>query len=407
MEKKKIEELTPESPEEVKKNQPKETELLVEDKNSKKEAVAPEPEPEKEDSEKVGNLFTTFTKEKEMASATSTSSSKAVTPIIRPRAISEQLTKPLSSYFGGVANAESVKKAKQLIADGASYGLGGGALTFKIIKAIEILLYRISELYFSEEQRNGRDTKKRIYLLGSNTETSSSDKIEKKNEELFTGTPIGSSYPSIITTPYAFTKEVYGGVVSGTSDINKVIDELNRLEKEKRIIVNNGIIAHTRPLKDVSLYTNESGQTILHIVLSPMFANMIGRKFVRERRDILKLLKGVTKDMTLTLYELLISEMSRGFRYYHSEPKKLYEQIAKIASYKRNPKRMREDYNYSIEVLKRIRLISDYTETSTECKFIFNLNHLTEEFDSYPETRSSSIMKEPTFSSETHGKYFL
>lgn len=356
-------------------------------------------ETQEEEAKKEG-IFNIVSREREALNSSSGSSC-----IMRPRGLSEQLTKPLSSYFGGLADSKSLREAKQLVATGTSYGLGGGALTYKVLKAISLLLYKISETYFTEKQLKGKDKDRAVYLSGSSTENEFVGKVDQPIERDFTGTPLGSPFPSIATTPYYFAKVVMGGEIKGSDDVNQVIDELNRLEKEKRIIVSNGIVAHTRPIKEVSIYSKD-GQTLLYIVLSPMFAQLLGKKYVKERNDILTLLKGVTKDMTLTLYELLILNFSYGNNSYHLNPKALYEQIAKLPSYKGNPKRAKADYNYSLEVMKRIRLITDYSETPTEIKFTYNKNHLSEDFNSYPETRFSVIKKELNTDLLKFGKHF-
>lgn len=56
----------------------------------------------------------------------------------------------------------------------------------------------------------------------------------------------------------------------------------------------------------------------------------------------------------------------------------VFAQIAKLPSYYTNPKRREEDFKYSIGIMKRIRLLSDYSENGSTCTFVLNENHLTE-----------------------------
>lgn len=407
MTERKIKEESPElNSQEAVNSEPKDTELIVDSSSPSKEEKVEKFEEEEAEAlieieapviDKTETLFSIFNTERKAIAATPSKH------ILRPRALTEQLALPVSAYFGSIADSKLLKKAQKKVEEGAAYGLVGGALAFKIMKAIEILLYEISEIYLTEEQLKAKDSDKQLYLLGSNTNNTLAERIKLPAEAEFTGTPIGTPQPCIITTPFIFAKKVYGGDNPTGKRVNEVLEELEKFGA-KRILVYRGNAAFTSPL-NYSIYANDKRQQLLHITLNPIFAQMIGEKFVRERKDILTLLKGVTKDMTLTLYEILITKLSLGFPYFHINPKKLYEQIAKISSYKKNRKRMKEDFNYSVEVMKRIRLITDYSETVTECKFIFNKNHIQETFENYPETRFSSIFKSKMFSLN-YGEFF-
>lgn len=300
-----------------------------------------------------------------------------------PRIISQQITKPVEPNLfdrTDLAGTEALQQAKRLNDEGnllnaLSFGIGGNALTLKVVKALQILLYKNSSLFGEQKTLSGASS---VYGLA------------KRTAQQTPYTPRGTYYPTIVTTPHLFCKEVLGGRKPSKTEKENILKELNRFESGKFIIQENKR-AVCMSLVDVTYLTDEKGNSVLWIELKPLFALIAGHGFVRERADILSLLSDVSKDMTLLLYELLITAFSRNFKgenTYNRKKDDVFEIIAKLRSYKTNPKRREADYQYSIGVMKRIRLLSDYEENGSTCTFTLNANHLNEDFNDEQEKPS-------------------
>lgn len=303
--------------------------------------------------------------------------------IMHPRIVSEQITKPVEPNLfdrTDLAGTAALQQAKMLNDEGnllnaLSFGIGGNALTLKVVKALQILLYKNSSLFGQQKTLSGASS---VYALA------------KRTTKQTPNTPQGTPYPIITTTPYQFCKEVLGGKKPSKTEKEKILKELNRFERGK-FIIQEGNHAACMSLVDVTYITDEKGNSVLWIELKPLFALIAGHGFVRERADILSLLSDVSKDMTLLLYELLITAFSRNFKgenTYNRKKDDVFEIIAKLRSYKTNPKRREADYQYSIGVMKRIRLLSDYNENGSTCTFTLNANHLNEDFNDEQEKPS-------------------
>lgn len=296
------------------------------------------------------------------------------TTFTSPRILSEQQTKPAEANLfdrTDLAGTEVLQKAQILHQEGAllnsvSFGIGGNSLTLKVIKALQKLLYDKSRLHGQENA-----------LTGSSSVYPSALQTEHETPR----TPEGTFYPTIATTPYQLCRVVMGGKRKPSNEQKaKILNELDRLEKGK-FIIQEGNRAVLSSLIEVS-YISDGTSTMIWIELKPLFAMIANQAYVKERADILSLLSDVSKDMTLLLYELLITAFSRGLKGrqkpYCRKKNDVFAQIAKLPSYYTNPKRREEDFKYSIGIMKRIRLLSDYSENGTTCTFVLNENHLTE-----------------------------
>lgn len=295
-----------------------------------------------------------------------------------PRLMSEQQTLPVQLDFWNnseLAGTNALKKAKVLATNGQllntfSLGIDGDALTLKVIQTLQQYVYETSELY-------GKDG---AGLSGSNTLLPSA-KILKKG---YLDIPEGTKYPAITVTPYDFAKEVLGGRRPNARDIKNTLNELDRLKNGQYILQDSrtkkGAIMS---LLDVT-YLLDGNKTTLYIELKPVFAKVVGQNYVRERKDVARYLRRkVRKAMTLLLYEVLITAYSRGAEEYKRYKEELFSRIAKGASYKKNPKRIVQDFKKSIEIMKKIKLLKEYKENEigSVCIFELNRNFLKENID--------------------------
>lgn len=303
-----------------------------------------------------------------------------------PRLMSEQQTKPVQLDFWSsteIADTKLLKRAKVLQTNGTllnafSFGIDGDLLTLKVIQTLQEMLSEKSELY----GKNG------IELSGSNTLLPTARTAPKGNDIL--GIPQGTKYPAISTTPYEFAQNVKGGRKPNKDDITKVRDELDRLDRGKYLFQDGksktGIIMSLLDVTDIIDY---EGKTRLFIELRPVFAQIVGQKYVRERKDVARYLRRkVRKAMTLLLYQELIIAFSRGDvgedKPYYTLKENLFARIAKGASYRKHPKRIMQDYEKALEVMKKIKLLQSYRETEpigTICYFTLNKNFLKEDIE--------------------------
>lgn len=294
-----------------------------------------------------------------------------------PRLLSEQQTKPVQLDFWTstqLAKSKMLQQAKILQTDGKllntfSLGIDGDVLTLKVIQTLQEMVYETSELY-------GKDGK---VLSASNTLLPSANVSPRE----YFNIPKGTKYPAITTTSYNFTKEVQGGRKPNTSEITKVLNELERLRTGSYLLqdskTHRGALMS---LLDVT-YLVEGNKDILYIELKPIFAKVVGQNYVRERKDVARYLRRkVRKAMTLLLYELLMTAFSRGLtgenKPYMRYKDELFARIAKSASYKNHPKRVAQDFKASLEVMKKIKLLQEYKENDfgSVCYFTLNKNFL-------------------------------
>ena len=296
---------------------------------------------------------------------------KLAPTITHTRFLSEQQTKPLQlDLFADLAGTNLLKNAKTLYEDGKllnafSLGIDGDALTIKVINTLQEIACETSELYGKDgSSLSGSNT----YITKDNTNSLSKDWI---------GIPKGTKYPAIIRTPYQFAKDVLGGRRPDNKTVSRIIDELHHLENGKFILQDTHIRrAAITSLLDVSELA-EDNNTLLYIVLKPVFALVAGQSYISERKDVARYLRRtVRKSMTLLLYELLIEQLSRNYpkgewkRY----KERVFERIAKLKRYTKNPKERDRDFAEAIETMKRIKLLNSYSESETGSVCVFHLN---------------------------------
>ena len=299
-----------------------------------------------------------------------------------PRLMSEQQTKPVQLDFWSsteIADTKLLERAKVLQTNGVllnafSFGIDGDLLTLKVIQTLQEKVSEKSELY-------GKDGKE---LSGSNTLLPTA----RKSRNDFADIPKGTIFPAIITTPYDFAKDVKGGRKPNKEDITAVRDELDRLESGKYLFQDGkskrGAIMSLLDVTDLI----EDNKTILYIELRPVFAKIAGQLYIRERKDVARYLRRkVRKAMTLLLYQELIIAFSKGdvgeTHPYFTTKENLFARIAKGKGYK-NKKRIAQDFQASLEVMKKIRLLQSYRETEpigSVCYFTLNKNFLKEDID--------------------------
>lgn len=300
-----------------------------------------------------------------------------------PRFMSEQQTKPVQLDFWSsteIADTKLLARAKVLQTNGVllnafSFGIDGDLLTLKVIQTLQEKLSEKSELY----GKNGKE------LSGSNTLLPTARKSRKD----FADIPKGTIFPAIITTPYEFAKAVLGGRKPNKKDITAVRDELDRLDSGKYLFQDNktkrGAIMSLLDVTDLI----EDNKTILYIELKPVFAQIAGQLYVRERKDVARYLRRkVRKAMTLLLYQELIIAFSKGdvgeAHPYFTTKENLFARIAKGSTYERHPKRILQHYQQSLEVMKEIGLLKAYRETEpigTVCYFTLNKDFLKQDKD--------------------------
>lgn len=202
--------------------------------------------------------------------------------------------------------------------------------------------------------------------------------------------------PNIIIDITEFTKLVNGRMgenyTPSGAERNEIKDILENLKQKEVIMFINGnrlafpllnLIA--KDLGSKKSEGNNGKRELWALALSPVFYNGITQDHIRFRADILKDLKGNQSEMTMRLLWLL----GEFFSYGHSltltkRRAELFEEIAVLKRYTDHKKARDEDFRKAIETMKRLRLLSSYTEkegANGELISVFKLNknYLTEE----------------------------
>lgn len=105
--------------------------------------------------------------------------------------------------------------------------------------------------------------------------------------------------------------------------------------------------------------------------LDSIFTKDLFRDFITLPTDILERLRGRQKKITMRLFWLLCEQRScrkNSYPLEHVKKADLLSEIAIIDSYKKNLKRREDDFREAVEMMKKIRLIADYSESENKAK---------------------------------------
>lgn len=248
-------------------------------------------------------------------------------------------------------------------------GIEGNAMTYKVIKAIELLLYRQSHALGQTDQNTGAGS-----LLPGSNKVPQGTKYKE-------GTPC----PVIVTTTRDLCCEVLGTDNPGKLNREAVIKELYRLERgEFAFKVGNSICV--TGMLNTSLFISKKG-VALSIEMRPMFLRCAGEAFIRDRSDILRLMSGEHNTMTFLLHELLVMAFSKGRvgnKVYSIAKSNMMDRIVRITKYEDHPGLQEKDFKHAVEVMKRIRLVKKYEEVEkmrVMSIFTLNENYLEEDIE--------------------------
>lgn len=262
-------------------------------------------------------------------------------------------------------------------------GIDGSPLTSKVIKALSQVQY---------EQSLQTDNRKLLTGLSEDKikeitkETISLPAPQDYGETNKSGGKVKTPFSYIVIDSIDFTKKVNGVNRLGGKDKEAIMDILTDLErKEVFIDLKNGHYRGTKLLTILGRDIDSStGREVLFVQLSPIFARAISHDYVTYRSDTLLMMRGKQSKVTMKLFDILIEAHSyrgsnskqKNDRLFKMEKGMLFDRIAPLQSYKKNPKRRATDFAKAVDLMKEWLLITDYhEEDKTGCIIcVFHLN---------------------------------
>ena len=292
----------------------------------------------------------------------------------------ELFTKPGESVFlGELSEAERKKiqgkQEKGKLLNSTTTGLPGGDAYFKkFCVALALTLSEQSQYYGTDEKLIGVPDKIISEIepkINRNVDYGLVDKGGKKIPY----------YPPIILLNYIDFLVKLRGVNDasgiGGKDVQELKDYLDKMQLKEYLVRNNngftgiGLFYRTRQ------YTPQTEEIGSILILTPHFSKCIN-KFAKLRPDILKLLRGKSDDLTLSLFFVLVDAYN-PLRKFFRPKRELLKKIAVAESYKAHPGRLANDFKKAVETMEKIKIIlpgdEGYTEEgATETISIFTFN---------------------------------
>lgn len=210
----------------------------------------------------------------------------------------------------------------------------------------------------------------------------------------------GKDYPKSICPVVAikitdFTRRVMG--LTGKAKVRPVDRKAVRSviiqlkTKQLYTLTNGGWIWVTLIGKARGFIDPTTKEEIMVLELDSVFTKDLLKDFITLPTDILERLRGRQKKITMRLFWLLCEQRSYHKKSYpleHVKKADLLSEIAIIDSYKNKPKRMEEDFKEAVEMMKKIRLIADYSESQNKAYEV--VSHFTFSPDFERTTRPST-----------------
>lgn len=273
-------------------------------------------------------------------------------------------------------NPEAKKHAVQLNAKGKLLsslveGIDGGGFSTKVIIALMQVLSEQNNLFDEKEiQKNSQLITEVLQKDGITTAvlrtTRTAGAVTKYDKVDEKGYPLAFC-PYVVIRISDFTRRVIGNPTSKTirkEDRDRVRDTLDELSsKELFYTAANG---HFRSIKLIGKHYRDidpkTKDEIRILELDGIFLKNIEHDFLKLPSDILQRFRGNQSKLTMRLFWYLAEQRSLNKRTYPKEKKtksELFSEIAIIERYKDHPKEKQKDYEKALEVMKKIRLITD------------------------------------------------
>lgn len=263
-------------------------------------------------------------------------------------------------------------------------GINGSPLTSKVIKALSQVQYEQSQQTGNTKLLTGLSEEKVKQI--TEKATISRPEPQDYGETSKSGDKVKTPFSYIVIDTRDFAKRVNGGSVTGGRSVDDVRDILTDLErKEVFVDLKDGHFRGTKLLtilgRDID---TETGRELLFVQLCPLFARAISHDYVTYRSDTLLMMRGKHTNVTMKLHDVLIEAHSyrggnskqRNDRLFKIDKATLFDRIAPLQSYKKNPKRRATDFAKAIGLMKEWLLITDYQEEEKNGAVIciFHLN---------------------------------
>lgn len=191
---------------------------------------------------------------------------------------------------------------------------------------------------------------------------------DRKNKDY----PI-SICPVIVIQLTDFTRRVMGltGNAKVRPDDRKAVrSALTQLRAKELYTPTNGDwIATTLIGKARKIISTTTKEEIMVMELDSVFTKDLLKDFITLPTDILERLRGRQKKITMRLFWFLCEQRSYHKNSYpleHVKKADLLSEIAIIDSYKKNLKRREEDFKEAVEMMRKINLITDYSESQNK-----------------------------------------
>lgn len=253
-----------------------------------------------------------------------------------------------------------------------------------MIKALSQVQYEQSQQTGNNKLLTGLSEEKVKQITGE--AATSLPKPQDYGETSKSGDKVKTPFSYIVIDSIEFTKRVNGVSRLGGKDKEAIVDILTDLERKEVFVDRKD--GHYRSTKLLTILgrdiDTETGRELLFVQLCPLFARAISHDYVTYRSDTLLMMRGKQSKVTMKLHDVLIEAHSyrggnskqKNDRLFKIDKGTLFDRIAPLQSYKKNPKRRATDFAKAVGLMKEWLLITDYQEEEKNGAVIciFHLN---------------------------------
>lgn len=275
----------------------------------------------------------------------------------------------------------SLKDRKNSIFSRLTQGLNVTPLASKVLLAITQEIYKQS-VQFHSSQSGMSGLGEELARLQNERINKAHQDNDKSIQYVVKTENLGdkeSAYSTIVLNLSQFTSLVNGGLRSSGTDIDHVKEVLNELDSTYIPMEMSYGTWTMRIITIEGKYRDNSTNAEVYVLqVKPIFTREILTDYVPLPWDILTRLRNVksSKDIFMRLFFTLTEQRSYGYykdgKPYSVTKIELLKRIAIIPSYDKNPKRREKDFIESVEGMKKINLINNYTEENGICHFYFS-----------------------------------
>lgn len=283
-------------------------------------------------------------------------------------------------------------------------GIDGGETAEKVIIALCQVLAEQSDWHSKQKslktmENNGNKLLKKFFGQPEIRKNVVAGALRKGGEKIHIEQK-GQDYPSSTCPIVAikitdFTRRVMGLTDNGKvrpdyrKAVRNILDQLRA--KELYTLTNGAWLSVTLIGKKRGIIDPTTKEEIMILELDSVFTKDLLKDFITLPTDILERLRGRQKKITFRLFWFLCEQRSYHKNSYpleHVKKADLLSEIAIIDSYKANPKRREDDFKEAVEVMRKIRLIADYSESQNKANEV--VSHFTFSPDFERTTRQST-----------------